>query len=49
MEGLGSGAAMIDAGMHRQHARTLQLEGLDADGFLAYTRTRHGGAALYHH
>ena len=30
---------MIDAGMRRQHARTLQLEGLDADGFLAYTRT----------
>ena len=30
---------MIDAGMRRQHARTLQLEGLDADGFLVYTRT----------
>lgn len=40
MEGLGSSAAVIDYKTRRQHARTLQLEGVTPDMFVAFTRAR---------
>lgn len=40
MEGLGSSAAVIDYNTRRQHARTLQLEGVTPEMFVAYTRAR---------
>lgn len=42
MERLGPRAAIIDYKTQRQHARTLQLQGLTPEGFVAYRQARLG-------